>query len=220
VTLPELAENIERMVAGGISTDETRFDTPYLYSKINEGYAVVTRNDYVKNRRFNSVSILKLYPEFEQDYQTNVCITRFQLPTGFISISPIQDGLVYVGSSSKNETFRRIKSRTELAGMLKNPVMSPASGRYIAALVDGLIIELYSKNHIKNPLVEGVWNDPTLLPDYNILKDQYPLSQDMIPLVERYVFEQSLQIEAATNPDTVSNTRDTVMGMTNRKLIK
>lgn len=212
MTLPQLREEIERMLTAGIATSEGRWTTDFLYSKIHEGRAVILRNDFIKNKSWSPTSIQPYFPDYEVNYQDSVCYTRFQLPTGFIQADARQDGMVYFGSSSnkilKTRTFWRIKSRDELSDFLNHPIMSPASGIYVGVMIEGLIATIISKETIRYPFISGVWDNPTALPEYSILNDAYPLPSDLISLVLTYAYQAGLGQMGNRNIDAVANTEE------------
>jgi len=214
-TIQELAERIDRLVSGSISTDEGVFDNDYLYSLVNTGRAFVLRQDFLKFRRWSPQAIQTLYPEFDINFQDSVCYSRFQLPSAFIQANAVQDGLVYCGSSSSKimttRNFRRIKSRTELADFLKNPKTTPASGKYVAVLIEGLLMTLISKDIIKEPMITGVFDTPNALETFNLQRDFYPISEDMIPDMETFILKSTMGMEAAKDADVVSDSADTKM---------
>ncbi len=72
-----------------------------------------------------------------------MCATRFMLPTSFIQGSSLADGLIYFGSTGNTlnaDNFRRIKDRGQLADFLNNHAMSPATGRFNAVMIEGLLL--------------------------------------------------------------------------------
>lgn len=211
------------MLTAGVGNSQARWDTDFLYSEIHNGRAVILRNDYIKNKRWSPTAIQPFYPEYDVDFQDSVCYTRFELPTGFIQADTRHDGLVYFGSSSNKimttRAFRRIKSRTELSDFLKNAVTSPANGRYVGVLIEGDLATIVSKETIKYPFISGVWDNPTLLPDYSVAHDSYPLPEDLISLVATYIYQSSLGIMAERNADVIADTQENAVQMMQRNLI-
>lgn len=212
MTLPAIKERVNRMISGGVQTDETLLDPLYVYSVINTSRASVLRADFIKNRRWSNEAQQRFYPEYSEDFQDSVCYTKFTFPTGFIQGTGAQDGLIYFGGGGemmRNMIFRRIKSRTELSSFLSSPIMTPANGRYVGVLIEGLEALIVSKGRIKTPMVIGVFDDPTLIPTYNIDKDNYPVSNDMITDIETFAFKSLLALEISRKPDTISDSRVT-----------
>ena len=214
-TLRELAEETQRLMEGGIATDESRLDYPYVYSVINDSRANVLRKDFLKFKRWSPQAMQTFYPEYESYYQDSVCYTRFQLPTGFIQANPAQDGLIYIGSLGEKifeiQSFFRIKNRNELADFMGNPRLNPAKAGYVGVLLEGLVATVIAKeNMIENIQVVGVFEDPTMLPDYNINIDQYPISGDLLGALQDDVLKSTMAIVYSKPIDTMSDSKSTV----------
>lgn len=218
MTTIEAIEDLQRLVSGGIATDESKFDPAYMIAKLNQGRAVIARNDFKISKRWNPSLIQYFRPEYDTYFQNNHCTTRFTLPTGFINADERTIGLVYAGSSDDVTSnpyiaanFRRYKSRTEFQDKLKHPRMSATSGLYTGILIEGLTVTLTGLKKIKTFMVGGVFSDPTALPDFNKNVDEYPISLDLFQLVATYVYQQTLGIESAQVPDTLSDSKQTII---------
>jgi hypothetical protein len=217
MTLNEFVEKVIRAVSGGVDTDESRYDRQWIGALIHDARAVIARNDYKANGLWNPSLYQFYYPTYEPFFQSGTCFSRFNIPTGFIGADPLRTGCMYIGSSNdmdgfnpfKASNFRIIRNRTYLNDLLAHPAMSPASGNYIGALVEGLVVEVYSKKTIKNLGVGGVWDDPSLLPDFTPTGN-YPVHEDMIPLITTYIKESILNQTTVMPDDTISDSKDTM----------
>jgi len=215
-TLFQLCEQADRQVSAGISTTDGRLARPAMAAAIHQARAFVTAQDFRKFKRWNAQCVQYHYPLYDNYFQTSVCISRFTLPSDFISGDPRNDGLVFIGSSNDtdnfnpyiSQNFRRITSRMELNDFLKHPRMSPTNGNYIGALIDGLDVELYSKDVIKNLAIGAVFSNPELIPSYNPSKDQYPIDSTLIQPMLTYLYQTTFGIQAAGVPDTISSASD------------
>lgn len=218
-TLPEHAERIVRLMSGAIATDESRLDDDYLYSVIHDARAFVLRQDFIKYRRWSPSALQNFYPDYDTYIQDSLCYTRFLLPTPFIQGNAVSDGLVFCGASGEKifsiRNFWRIKSRNELSDFLKNPTMTPATGRYVGVLTEGLTLTMVSKETIKYPLVSAVFDNPTLLPTYNLRKDNYPISADLSQLMENYILATTMNPAYSRPVDKLSNTQEQGMPQAN-----
>jgi len=227
-TLKQYTEALERAVTGGVKSDESKFDFGYLSDLAHKGRAVVARNDFTQYRRWNPSLIQYYYPVYSTYFQSGTCMSRFKIPTGFISADGMRTGCTYVGSSNdmeganplKAQNFRIIKYRAELNDFLNHPLMTPASGNYIGVLIEGLVVEVYGSSVIKNLAIGGVWDDPTKMPDYNIDKDQYPISEDLLELVTTYIKDAVLNQAAATQSDTISDSKNTFVPMSTGRRVQ
>lgn len=213
-TLPQHREKVIRLMEGGVKSSETRLDNNYVHSVIHSGRAWVLRQDFIKFKRWSQEAVQQYYPEYEDFFQDSVCYTRFELPTGFIQGNSAGDGLVYFGSSSnkilKTNNFWRIKDRNELSDFLNNSRMTPATGKYIGVMFEGLIATVISKDPFKNPLMVAVFDDPTALSDYSILKDNYPLSEDMSDPMYAHIYQTIMGVVYSKHPDSPYDSQEPV----------
>lgn len=214
MTLPEHREKVVRLISGGILTDENVYDDLYIDSIINDGRAYVLRQDYIKNKRWSPSATQVFYPEYEEYYQNTVRTTRFNIPTSFIQANSSSSGLVYFGSSTdevfKVNNFWTIKSDNELSDFLNSERMSPATGKYIGVMFQGLTVKVVSKESmVKYPKMVAVFDTPSALPDYNVQKDQYPLSGDLSDVMYDIIEKGTLKTIYTTIPDMTSDSRKT-----------
>jgi len=213
-TLPSHAERIKRMMEGGVATVESRLDNLYLYSVINSARAWCLRQDYIKFKRWSPEAIQQYFPAYEDYFQDSVCYTRFELPIGVIQANAMDDGLVYFGSSStkilRTNNFYRIQNRSVLSDFLNNSYMSPANGRYIGVLIEGLIVTVISQNPFQNPMMSAVFQEPNLLPDYNLQKDFYPLSSDMDDVMYQHILQTTMGVVYSKHPDSPYDSQEPV----------
>ncbi len=212
-TLIAHREIVDRLMEGGIEFDENRLDNLYVEQVIHDARAYALRMDFQKQRRWSTSALQTYYPEYESTFQDSVCTTRFQLPMSFIQGNSGEDGLVSFGSSGdiyKYRNFYRIKSRGELGDFLNHPVMSPSSGHYVGILLEGNIVQIFSKTTIKNPCLTGVFDNPTQLPSYNKEVDMYPLSDDMADVTYDIIKKGTMYQVFSKPPDYLSNSRDNI----------
>lgn len=211
-TTLELVEILERGLSGGIKTDEQKWQRNYLIEQLNSGRGVIARNDYSVNKIWNPSLIQYCYPSFDQYFQENACVTRFTLPSGFISADDQTIGITYAGSNIQNEplkgqNFRRISSRTALNDFLRNPSLSPENGHYKGYLVEGNTLTIIAQ--VKTPCIGGVFQVPTALEDFNIEKSEYPVNIELFQLIQTYLYQQ-LGVQAATQADTLSDSQTVI----------
>lgn len=212
-TIKEIAEKVVRLNEGSVSSDESRLDELYTYSVINQARAYVLRQDFLKYKRWSPSALQEFYPDYDATFQNSVCYTRFQLPTGFIQGNSAGDGLVYFGSSSEKvlttTNFYRIQNRAYLSDFLNNEWMSPAAGRYNGVLIEGDLVTIISKDNIKikYPLVVAVFDDPTAIPTFNKIVDQYPISGDLEQQMYEIIENGTMKYAYAKLPDSISNTQ-------------
>lgn len=210
----DIVERLSRLPSGGVINDKNRFDFGYLSSVLDTFRAKVIVMQYngdrliAKNGRINPQCLQKYWPVYEKDLQQSG-FRSFRCPE-IINIDSLSDGFRYIGSIDGSCNFRRVKSRADLSMFNQNKIMNVNSGRFQAALYDGSnqIIEVYGNSMLKELLVEAVFAQPLSIPTFNKDFDQYPLNDDLIPLLEDLVSKQTL-LEASmplvSDPKNVTN---------------
>lgn len=207
--IKEIIERIQRLPDGGIITDENRWDEDFLESIINTFRLVVIRDSYNKNnKRINPSCYQKYYCVYDADIQEDGMIKFFHPPV--TSMDGFSDGFRYIGSSEGSEDFRRITSRAKLSLYNNHKVMSVKSGRNTTVLYDGNseYLEVYGNQLIRECLTESILLNPMDSQYYNKKTDQYPIGDDMIPMLEDYIFRAQTSIESSRNPDVVSSSSE------------
>ncbi len=213
-TLPAHAEKVKRMMEGGVKSSETRLDDQYVYSVVNAGRAWVLRQDFIKFRQWSPQAIQQYFPEYEDYFQNSVCYTRFELPTGFIQSNSGEDGLVYFGAATdkilKTNNFLRVNNSNELSDYLKSPRMLSTLNSNNWILTEGLIATVISKTVFQNAMMAAVFDEPNLLPDYNLKKDLYPLSNDMSDVMYQHILQTTMGIVYSKHPDSPYDSQEPV----------
>lgn len=208
--LEEIIERLVKNASGSIFTDESRFDQPTLITLINTARAQTIQAIYFKNKRINPACYQTFYADYSADLQVDEeCLVKFKCPS-VINLDSNSDGFRFVGQVDGKKGFRRVVSRAQLATYNDHPFMKVNSGRYVAALwsaPDG-VWEIYNST-LKYLRVEGIFANPLEIPTYNKDIDDYPVSVEMLPMIEDFIFKTVTAIEAQSQPDYVSNSADT-----------
>ena len=207
--LPKIIDRVQRIVGGGIVTDENRWDQDYIISVINTFSRQVLRDFYVKNnKRINPVCYQRFYCEYDKNIQEPGFI-KFTLPP-IVSFDEYSDGIRYIGSVTESNGFRRIRSRARLSSFNNHKVMNVNNGRAQSALYNGndQTIEVYGNVLLRDCLVEGIFINPLDVPTYNMSVDNYPFNEDLIPVMEDLIYRSQLAIEASTPIDMLNNRSD------------
>ena len=201
-TLPLIADSIIRLIQGGISTSETKFDIPYLYQVIHETRAAILKATFTKERRIQSTWTQIYIPDFNADLQDDKCVVKFEVPAP-IALDNKTDGFLYVGTLQKNCAFRKVVSRAELANINKHRTGKKA----IKYLYSEGIMEVYADPMIKEMMIDGVFANPALLPTYNINFSLYPIDGASLALLKTTVAQQ-MNPSAQTPADKKQNARN------------
>ena len=204
--IANIRERLVKNVQGGILTDETRFDQPTLNTLINTARAQTIQAIYFKNKRINPACYQTYFGDYDAALQVDdPCLVKFKCPP-VINLDSNSDGFRFVGQVDGVRGFKRVVSRGQLASYNDHPFMKVRNGRYVAALwsaPDG-IWEIYN-SPLKYLRVEGIFANPFEIPTYNPDIDDYPISVEMLPAIEDFIFKTVTAVEAQTVPDYVSS---------------
>lgn len=205
MTQRELKEVIQRLPSGGIMTDSNRYDDAYIIALMNTYRGLVLKTVYQKDKRINPVCYQKYYPRYESDLQDTACHVKFRMPE-VICMDEHSDGLRFMGSIDGDVSFRRVHSRAKLAIYNSHKIMNVNNKRAISVLYDGndQILEVYGNKDLKEMMVEGIFVNPNDIPTYNALLDQYPFSEDYVPLLQNMILREVTSV-AEGKPSTILN---------------
>ena len=206
MTLPEIYERVSALPLGGYITIDNRMDKGFMYSLIHSARAIVVGQRYVEEGIVPSVYFQAFKPDYIEAAQTSTSYARYSGFPAVISIGSKRDGMGYVGSVCLNVPFRQVQDRATFASMQQDRVMK--AGRKAYVLVGNGYLEVYYKNKIKEVLIEGVFMDPTKVPNYNIEKDDYPMDIGDIGRMEMVLMQGDLNMIAKSVTDRVKNDRD------------
>lgn len=174
-TLVKIAEDIIKSSQGAIFAEQSKFQIPYLYDLIHQYREVVLRLNYTKSGKISPISLQQYAPEFSEALQESKLYVKFECPSPIV-LDEQTDGFLYIGTLDKSCNFRKNQNRAELAMY--------QSHRVTKVGIDGKIKTIYSDGFLEvwgNPLqkeirIDGVFSNPTLLPDYNFDLSDYPIS--------------------------------------------
>jgi len=198
MTLNSIAERISLLPDGGVLNSANRFDRGYIWSIIHTAAAQAKQIDFIKNnRRIHSSWLYPYYPEFVQAAQVRECFNRFNLPQ-IIEFDSRMTGVGYVGAITGNNAYRVIENRARFTSMQNDRIMKVRKDKNYVLIENGYI-ELYGM--AENMMVMGCWFDVTKIPSYNVEKDDYPISANLIPEVEKLIEQANLNIIMRNKPD-------------------
>lgn len=202
MTERQVVERQQRLPFGGIISDENRLDFDYMLNLTNTARAQMGRDMFQKNKRLNPQWYQQYWPVFEKDLQDDEIVVRFFCPEVF-SLDDNNDGFRYIGTIDCATAFSRIKNRGELATMNRHKVMKTLIGVQTGILYNGSAqqLEVYGNSELEELLVEALFADPREVPTYNNISDNYPIPDDLLPMLDQYVLKAATQMEAMTKPD-------------------
>ncbi len=198
---PKIVERIKRLPFAGVISDENRLDSIYILNLVDAARGQVLRTVYQKDKRINNIAYQKFYGTYDINLQEGDGIVRFACPT-FIGMDAWTDGCRYVGSNDCSNAYARIKNRSELSTIQNHKIMKSLANVNISALYDASMgqIQIYFNPEVEELLVEGLFSKPTSIPTFNYDFDEYPINEDLIPMLEDQILKNVTAKEASTLP--------------------
>ena len=220
MTLPEIADSIIREAQGGVRTSESKFSTAYLYELIHQTRAAVLKatfsgdKNHKRESRIQAVWTQQYVPEYSADLQdidaTEKQCVKFEVPP-VIALDATTDGLLYIGALNGNCAYRKVNSRAELAMYNNHQVTNKtddATGGYVTVLYSDNILEVYKNSKIWEIRIDAIFENPTLLPTYNIKKDAYPVDAKTLAELKILILQTITEREAGTTSDPIQDNAD------------
>lgn len=200
----EVYERFVRLASAGIQTDESRWDAPYIENLVDTCRATAIQAVYQKTKIIHPNWVQEIDLEYSDDLQEDPCFQRFECPM-FLSLDGSVQGLMFAGSQHNNCTIPVVRTRPEL-GIYQN-------NRVTANKMIGLYVYPYLDIHQKGVMIEmvrvgGVFQYPLQLPTYNKMIDEYPVTTDVLNLMEE-LWVNKLKVIMATPLDVIPDTKET-----------
>lgn len=211
-TLKEIVHRITSNVNGGNTTDEMRYDSLYIESKIHTARASIlsAMSRQPMFDRINEACVQVYSVELlEEDVEADCDVVRFPCPT-VIRLDDRHDGFVYVGHVNGQKPFIRVRSNYTALSM--HSIFQKEKGvvwDYQADYDGKFYINVYKNTKQRKLLVKALFNDPTEVPNYRPDIDQYPidatLENDIVTTISNDLLKQMVR-----TPDVTSDSLDTV----------
>jgi hypothetical protein len=170
-------------------TAGTKFKVNNLEDLCNQGRAVQIRSVYTKTGRVNPIWLQTYIPEYEAEIQDDVCSVKFQVPAS-VMLNNETDGFIYIGTPNKNCAYRKLPNRAQLAlyKAHKN------SGNKTVCIWEDGILEVYGpQGEIPKVVrIDAVFENPFILPDYNLEYSDYPLDNDNLAQMQQLLISSLL----------------------------
>lgn len=208
MTLPELREHLGSLPSAGYMTSDSRFDPGFLDSSIHNARAFVVTERWKQDRKVPPVYYQTYEPVYDKAAQdTDECYTVFYGVPDIIALDGRATGLGYVGTlNGTPTTFREVSSQAAFASMQTDRLMK--FGRFTYVLIGKNTVKVFAESKIKRFTMDAVFADPTLLPSYNIIRDQYPIDVSDIPKIETYLLQGAMGLTYKTPMDRVADSKD------------
>lgn len=197
--------SILESIVGAVTTDFSKWNRRKLISVLNEGRAVGISNTHQGGTRIHPDWLQPFTIEYNELLQTDSCFSIFPCPS-VIKLSKTKDGFIQIGNAEGTVNYKRFNTIGELNNAKDHPILSRALTVYVGALYEDSVWKIYAKDvKIKSFGGRAIFNDPTEVPHFNILKDKYPIDETTFEFVCGYLKEKYLnQIEQT--PVTTTHT--------------
>ncbi len=194
--LDEITERIVRSCQGGKAKDETEIDFEYIESKIPKwrqaamsilynGSREQAANSYISPDWYQTITI----PIPSNQSNNNKSYITATVPK-VIRINNNTDGFVFVGDDDDTVNFIRISSPSYASDLMSRGDLSED---VIGFIVLGSDIRFYGNKQLENFTIQAILSNPLDDPNFDIDNDQYPVSEDVVSVIERIAMQELLQ---------------------------
>lgn len=211
MTLDKLIETIIRTPSGGSMTDENKLDRDFVASNVHQVRADSMVEWFGKKGSTHDKWFQEYRPTFSAPMQTTGdCIVKFKCPS-VINLSANRDGFEYVGTDDDFNHFPRAGSGGMKAvyanhRLTGRPGLITWSWNYDAAGFGE--ITLKGRKILNSIKVLAIFSDPTELPTFREDKDEYPITEELIPFMIQRLFQLQTKIIVERRADTISDSQD------------
>jgi hypothetical protein len=209
--LDEITERIVRSCQGGKAKDETEIDFAYIESKVPKwrqaamsilynGSREQAANSYISPDWYQTITIE--VPSGQSN--NNKSYITATVPS-VIRINSNTDGFVFVGDDDDSVNFIRISSPSYASDLMSRGDLTE---EVIGFIVLGSDIRFYGNKQLETFTIQAILSNPLDDPNFDIDNDPYPVSEDVISVMERIAMGELLQ-EQNTPEDLTNDGVDT-----------
>lgn len=210
-----LSEDLIRSQSGGVFTNENKADVDYIMFILDQFRALAIESFYNDPRkRLTELhnSLLQRYTVSKVDAEqisepTDNCIKviRFKMPQ-VLMVNNVVNGIGYIGSPNGRNGFRVLRNRGELTGVYEHNFLSPEKGNRIYALIDvDDYVEIHGNDGQDNLLINACFSSPTLVPNFDIENDRYPINNAIVGKMKDYINKITLNQIYQTPEDRIQD---------------
>jgi hypothetical protein len=192
--LAEITERLVRKVFGGKASNEG-VDYAYIESMVPKWRQRAILLAYNGSREY--AANMYIAPEWVQIFTVDIPAAQ-RLPSNTnvflaVTVPPLlrlktqMDGLIFFGDEEGMVNFRRIKSTAYAADLQRRGDLSENAIGYVK--VDNSIY-IFGNKQLESATANAVLADPMDCPDFNIDEDDYPVSEDVIEIMERVAMQE------------------------------
>ena len=209
--LENITERIVRACQGGKAKDEAQIDYTYVESKcpkwrqsamsiLYNGSKEQAANGFISPDWYQTITIS--VPSGQSN--NNKSYIKATVPS-VIRINSNTDGFVFVGDDDDTVNFTRISSPSYASDLMARGDLNED---VIGFIVIGSDIRFYGNKQLENFTIQAILSDPLDDPNFDIDNDPYPVSEDVISVMERIAMGELLQ-EQNTPEDLINDGVDT-----------
>jgi len=217
MTLDEIAYNLLNLVRGGLSNQDESISTEQIKFNIKHYRAMFIRRDFAKNNLISRHSEQDLGCVKLERVNASKCCNLPVTYSVFRSAEPIpktirmnfKDSLTYIGDVTGTKTIPLIDSHT----IQFLPYDKYTKGMYKAYMIADYLY-IYNADGIDTVNVRGIFEDPDEVSKYASCEngncydsstDPFPISMDMINLINQGITSGELNLLTGTFSDTAND---------------
>lgn len=211
--LREVVDTLIRSVSGGVNTIDNKYEPRYVEALVPQLREQAIKIDYFGGK--NNAASKRLDYSYTQTVTVNVDTglnnqldyITFTIPRP-LSVGRMVNGLVYVGQKNNAVSFAQMYNREDIANAKARGMFD---GSVIAFFWEGGKLEVYGNKQLTEVNVRGIFSDPTVVPNFNIEVDDYPVNEAlMLIMTDLFKANQNINVQKPADPilDNVeTNTR-------------
>lgn len=210
--LAEITERIIRAVFGGKAKNEG-VDYAYIESMIPKWRQRAILIVYNGSREFAGNKYIS--PEWLQTFKIDVPASEL-LPSNtntyltincpsILRLNTMQDGLIFFGDGEDMINFRRIRSTAYASDLI---IRGDLNQNVIGYVKNGDDIYIFGNKQLESVTLHTVLSNPLDAPNFNIDTDDFPVSEDVIEVMER-IATAELMPELSIPEDLIKDGVDT-----------
>jgi hypothetical protein len=209
--LDEITERIVRACQGGKAKDETEIDFEYVESKVPKWRQAAMSILYNGSREQAANSFIS--PDWYQTVTVSIPSGQSNNNKSYITatvpsvirINSNTDGFVFVGDDDDTVSFIRISSPSYASDLMSRGDLSEDVIGFIVIAND---IRFYGNKQLETFTIQAILSNPLDDTNFDIDNDPYPVSEDVISVMERIAMQELLQ-EQNTPEDLINDGVDT-----------
>ncbi len=199
-TLIEIRDDIISTPSGGVMIDDTKYDLPYIEYLIHQYRARAIFISWSTTKRINPLWTQQFVATYDENAQDVPGAVVFAVPAP-ISLDSMMDGFLYIGKSDGNCAYTKVVSRADMANQNSHRYSRCEPGNEKVLWSDGRA-EVYGNIMLQKLMVDGIFENPELVPTYNKFYDQYPISNDILVIMKDMMNKEQISVMTQTNSES------------------